>query len=65
MNADHLRKLLSKRFKIARVYLEPEPEHVTNTRKKMGGNRKTNYIEGWVEFERKKDAKLAALALNG
>ena len=50
MNADHLRKLLTKRFKIARVYLEPEPEHVTNTRKKMGGNRKINYIEGWVEF---------------
>lgn len=56
---------MSKRFALGRVYLEAEPEHVTNTRKKTGGNRKTNYTEGWVEFERKKDAKLAALALNG
>ena len=64
MNADHIRKQFSKRFEIARIYLEAEPEHVTNTRKKTGGNRKTNYIEGWIEFERKKDAKLAALALN-
>lgn len=65
MNADYMRKEFSKRFKIGRIYLEAEPEHVTRTRKKMGGNRKTNYIEGWIEFERKKDAKLAALALNG
>jgi ESF2/ABP1 family protein len=65
MNADHLRKQMTKRFKVGRIYLEAEPEHITNTRKKMGGNRKINYIEGWVEFERKKDAKLAALALNG
>ena len=64
MNADLLRRMLSKRFKIGRIYLEAEPEHVTRTRKKLGGNRKTNYIEGWIEFERKKDAKLAALALN-
>lgn len=65
MNADYLRKLLTKRFKIGRIYLEAEPEYVTNTRKKMGGNRKTSYIEGWIEFDRKKDAKIAALALNG
>lgn len=65
MNADYMRKEFSKRFKVGRIYLEAEPEHVTRTRKKMGGNRKTNYIEGWIEFERKKDAKLAALALNG
>lgn len=64
MNADYIRKQFTKRFAIGRIYLEAEPEHVTNTRKKTGGNRKTNYIEGWIEFERKKDAKLAALALN-
>lgn len=65
MNADYIRKEYSKRFKVGRIYLEAEPDYVTRTRKKMGGNRKTNYIEGWIEFERKKDAKLAALALNG
>ena len=65
MSADYLRKQLSKRFEINRIYLEAEPEHVTNTRRKTGGNRKINYIEGWIEFERKKEAKLADLALNG
>lgn len=65
MNADYIRKQMTKRFKIGRIYLEAEPEHITNSRKKMGGNRKTNYVEGWIEFERKKDAKLAAIALNG
>ena len=65
MNADFLRKQLQKRFQIGRIYLEPEAEHITRHRQKTGGNRKTNYVEGWIEFERKKDAKLAALALNG
>ena len=65
MNADYLRKLLSKKFELGRIYLQAEAEHITRTRKKTGGNRKTNYTEGWIEFERKKDAKLAALALNG
>ena len=64
MSADKLRHLLEQRFKIGRIYLEAESEHATNTRRKTGGNRKINYLEGWVEFERKKDAKLAALALN-
>lgn len=64
MSADQLRNMLEKRFKIGRIYLEAEPEHVTNTRRKTGGNRKTNYTEGWIEFVQKKDAKMAAIALN-
>lgn len=48
-----------------RVYLEAEDAYVSKQRKKSGGNRNVKYIEGWVEFARKKDAKLAALALNG
>ena len=31
---------------------------------KVGGSRNVRYTEGWIEFETKKDAKLAALALN-
>ena len=65
MNAEYLRRQFEKRFKIGRVYLEAEDQHITNSRKKTGGNRKTSYTEGWVEFARKKDANLAALALNG
>ena len=32
---------------------------------KSGGNRNIKYVEGWVEFAKKKEAKTAALALNG
>eukprot|EP00050_Salpingoeca_kvevrii_P018983 m.80990 g.80990 ORF g.80990 m.80990 type:complete len:237 (+) comp8215_c0_seq1:1377-2087(+) len=34
-------------------------------RKKMGGNKKRKYIEGWVEFLDKKIAKRVAATLNG
>lgn len=34
-------------------------------RKKLGGNKATNYEEGWIEFADKKIAKLVARALNG
>lgn len=40
-------------------------EAIRKQRAKGGGNRKIKYIEGWVEFEDKKDAKMCALALNG
>ena len=65
MNADVLRKMLEKRFKVGRIYLETEPEGATRMRAKSGGNRSVKYIEGWIEFERKKDAKLCALGCNG
>ena len=45
--------------------MEPEQESVRRNRKKSGGNHKLRYIEGWVEFTDKKDAKMCALALNG
>ena len=97
MNPSNLRKLLSKRFEIERIYLEAEgmlhslfqikiihqhhllnlifyqwnwlntfiADHVTRQRRKTGGNHKTKYLEGWVEFAKKQEAKLAAMALNG
>ena len=34
-------------------------------RKKSGGNHKLKYTEGWVEFSKKAEAKMCALALNG
>ena len=66
MSAEVIRKMLTQRFEIGRIYLEPEnPAHTRNrlkTNKKASRN--VRYTEGWIEFERKKDAKLAALALN-
>ena len=65
MTSETLRKMLSKRFEIERVYLEKENEAITRSRAKSKGSSKdVRYIEGWVEFARKKDAKLAELALN-
>jgi ESF2/ABP1 family protein len=34
-------------------------------RKKMGGNKRQKFIDGWVEFCDKKIAKRVALNLNG
>ena len=57
--------MLSKRFEVERVYLEKEHEAVTRARQKSkGGRKRVHYKEGWVEFACKKDAKMAALALN-
>jgi len=58
--------MLSKRFEVERVYLEKENEAISRSRQKSkGGRKKTLFTEGWVEFTKKKDAKMAALALNG
>lgn len=32
---------------------------------RAGGNRKKKYVEGWVEFAEKRDAKLVAERVNG
>ena len=58
--------MLSKRFEVERIFLEKENEAITRSRQKAKGGRKhTLFTEGWVEFTKKKDAKMAALALNG
>jgi ESF2/ABP1 family protein len=64
MNPDSLRRLLAKKFEIGRIFLQPEAENITRTRKKMGGNNKLKYVEGWIEFDKKKEAKMAAMVLN-
>ena len=66
MSSEVIRKLLTQRFNLGRVYLEAEnPAHTRNRLKQSKrGSRNVKFIEGWIEFEDKKDAKLAALALN-
>jgi hypothetical protein len=39
-------------------------DKIKKLRKKMGGNRKKNFAEGWVEFMNKKVAKNVAECLN-
>ncbi|RKP08844.1 hypothetical protein THASP1DRAFT_15081 [Thamnocephalis sphaerospora] len=64
MKPEKVRHLLSKYGEIGRIYLAPEDENARKRRRKMGGNRKLMFTEGWVEFKDKKVAKLIAKTLN-
>ena len=37
---------------------------IRKRRRKSGGNKKRNYTEGWVEFTRRRVAKMVAVMLN-
>ncbi|KAI7902924.1 uncharacterized protein BX663DRAFT_434489 [Cokeromyces recurvatus] len=64
MQPRQLRSILSKYTEIGRIYLVPEDPKTTARRKKYTRNRRTNFIEGWVEFKDKKTAKALAEHLN-
>lgn len=57
LNVARLREIMSHFGEVGRIYLEPEESNITSKRKK--------YIEGWVEFKKKRVAKLVAKTLNG
>ncbi|KAF4554793.1 Pre-rRNA-processing protein ESF2-like protein [Elsinoe fawcettii] len=60
-----VRSYLEPYGQIGKLFLTPE-DHATYTRrKKSGGNKKHSYVDGWVEFLSKKDAKMVASVLNG
>jgi ESF2/ABP1 family protein len=65
MHAHKLRHLLAKFGEIGRIYLTPEDETTREKRVKRGGQKKTMYLDGWVEFESKAEAKAVTLQLNG
>lgn len=65
MGKNQLRKLFRQHGEIDRIYLTPEPAINRSLRKKSGGSGKKMYVEGWVEFLHKRDAKKVALLLNG
>jgi len=60
-----LRQLLSAYGATDRMYLTPEDGKIRAKRKKFGGNTGKKFIEGWVEFKDKKDAKRCAEMLHG
>lgn len=60
-----LRQILARFGEVNRIFLAPEDPGSHAKRVKAGGNRKKKYTEGWAEFVRKSDAKLAAETLNG
>lgn len=64
MKPQKLRSLLEPYGTINRIFLSPEDPVEHSRRVRSGGNKKRLYLDGWVEFVRKKDAKKAVDLLN-
>lgn len=64
MNVNTLRRHF-KTYGVERIYLEAEKESKRKQRERSGGNKKRRYVEGWIEFTDKQDAKTVARLLNG
>lgn len=65
MRPSTVRTLLSTHGTINRLFLTPEAPSNYLSRRKAGGNKKHSYIDGWVEFLRRRDAKVCVDAING
>jgi ESF2/ABP1 family protein len=64
MKPQKVRTLLGNFGKIGRVFLSPEDPKSHSKRVKFGGNKKRMFVEGWVEFMDKREARLCAETLN-
>lgn len=64
MKPAKLRSLLEPYGKINRIFLSPEDPTAHTRRVKAGGNKKRSFVDGWVEFVSKKDAKSVCELLN-
>ena len=64
MKPQTVRHLLSPFGTITKIFLTPESSATHTQRTKSGGNKKRSFVDGWVEFSSKKDAKLSAETLN-
>lgn len=64
MRPSTVRSLLSVYGPITRLFLTPEPPSSYLARRARGGNRKKSFIDGWVEFARKRHARVCADAIN-
>jgi ESF2/ABP1 family protein len=64
MKPEKIRHLLSKHGEVGRIFLTPEDPAIRKRRKAMGGNKRKSYVDGWVEFMNKRDAKIVAKSLN-
>ena len=65
MRPSTVRHLLSAYGTITQLFLTPEPPASYTSRKKSGGNKKRSFIDGWIEFSRRRDAKICVEAING
>ncbi|MCJ1231556.1 RNA-binding ATPase activator esf2 [Toensbergia leucococca] len=65
MRPQTVRHLLTPHGPITRLFLTPEPPSTYRKRISHHGNKKRSFLDGWVEFARKRDAKICAEAING
>lgn len=65
MQPSKLRLIMLRFGPVGRIFLQPEDEKLRRKRIKYKGNKRQNFTEGWVEFEKKKHAKLCAMTMNG
>lgn len=64
MKPTKLRSLLEPYGEINRIFLSPEDPTFHARRVRNGGNKKRSFVDGWVEFINKKDAKHVCELLN-
>ncbi|KHJ34565.1 putative pre-rrna-processing protein esf2 [Erysiphe necator] len=64
MKASKLRSLLEPYGAINRIFLTPEDPSAHSRRIRNGGNKKRSFVDGWVEFVKKSEAKAACELLN-
>ncbi|KAI4165440.1 MAG: hypothetical protein LQ342_000849 [Letrouitia transgressa] len=50
---------------ITKIFLTPETPSAYAARKRGGGNRKRSFVDGWVEFSRRREAKACVEGING
>lgn len=65
MDVGALRARLSRLGTLGRVWLQPEDKVKVAERRNLGGRRQVGFTDGWVEFNRRKEAKKAVALLNG
>ncbi|GAM85012.1 hypothetical protein ANO11243_030150 [Dothideomycetidae sp. 11243] len=65
MKPQTIRTFLAPYGDIGKLFLTPEDDATYQRRVRSGGNKKHSYVDGWVEFLSKKDAKTVASMLNG
>lgn len=60
-----LREMLSPFGTVERTYLRAESDAARSARLRGGGSRRSRYVDGWVEFSRKRHARRVVDLLNG
>lgn len=65
LNVSVIRQIFSQFGDVERIYLEPDKSVKSQKNHNNKKKHKVNYIEGWVEFRKKKIAKKIAEMLNG